>query len=157
MTTGQLQLGGEHEEKKVMRLLEVKLLAHEKLELYEEERALLTEIEETSGALKLAKEKLATNQDKIKKGSVSKDVECTLKLYYENRLVQIMDGETLIEERAMTEDEFQRDLPLQHGVVESDDSEDSGEPLTQEEAKADLEGVIRDEKKHGKPSLVDLR
>lgn len=157
MTTGQLQLGGEHEEKKVTRLLEVKLLAHEKLELYEEERALLTEIEETSGNLKLAKEKLATNQDKIKKGSVSKDVECTLKLYYENRLVQIMDGETLIEERAMTEDEFQRDLPLQHGVVESDDSEDSSEPLTQEEAKADLEGVIRDEKKHGKPSLVDLR
>ena len=153
-----MKLETDHETRKVTRTREVKLSQSQAADYGIEVGRLAGEIETHK---KVAKEAEA-KQDEIiavlKKNSMTAEVECTMKLFYTNRLVQVFDGEDLLEERAMTEDEFQMEFgPVKHGVVQDEDVIDGSYTMTQEEAAEDLKGVMRAEKSKDKPSLVDLR
>jgi hypothetical protein len=146
----QQNLSIEKEVKRVMRLRECKLSQNEVAEHGIEVGRLAGEIEQHKKAAKEAESKQDELINVLKKNSVSRETECELRLYYSTRTAEVWDGEEMLEQRAMTDGEFQQDLSLQYGVVEED--EDLGE-LTKE----DLEGVMREEKSKNKTSLVDLR
>jgi hypothetical protein len=145
----------EVETRKVTRTRDVKLSQAEAADLGIEVGRLASEIEVHKKAAKDAE----TAQDEaiatLKRNSIAKDVECIMKLFFLNRTVEVWDGEERLEERPMTDAEFQMDFRAFDEVKKEID--ESREPLTQDEARMDLEEVIREERNKFKQSMVDSR
>jgi hypothetical protein len=155
MSQGNLAL--DFETKKVTRLLDVKLTMAENAELGIEAGRLSGIINKAKEEMTNAKNQFTAVVEKLEGGTASKDVECVMKLYYATRTVQVFDGETMLEERAMEDSEFQTNMPLQNGVVLPPEEDLSSEPQTEEQRKADIAEVISEEKnRKNKPSLVDM-
>lgn len=148
----QTQLPIECEEKRVYREIETKLSQAEAAEFGIEVGRLAGTIEKAKKEAKESENKQDELISILKKNQIKKNVECTLKLFYNTRVVQVWNGDEMLEERAMTDSEFQMEFPeVKHGVVEEDDSdetEDFGEDITE---------TMRAEKSKNKPSLVDMR
>jgi hypothetical protein len=157
----QQPLGLDTETRKVTRLREVPLSVVEFGELGKEAGNLARERDEHKKNAKEKAEKVEDLLAQIDKGTVSRDVECELRIFHITRTVQVWDGEEMIEERAIEDGEFQVDMPfLQHGVVmdpevgeviDADYTE-----MTDEEKHEDIKDVMKAEKSKTKPSLVDL-
>lgn len=169
----QLKLEGEVVTKKVTRLVDVKLQPAEMARLGAEAGQLSGELRRVSAAAEArikevkteeqqkvakAEQELGAVLEKLEKETESRNEECEMKLYPMNRLVQVWFDGNMIEERAMTEDEFGSSSEpefseVHHGVVL--DAEETDGEMTEEEAKQDLVDVMRDERNPNKPSLVD--
>lgn len=166
---------GDHEEKTILKIIEVKLGVTEEAVLRREAQEIRTGMKELKAAFEERKSDFNTEYKKLEakfdqamdKMSAQREVECIQKTFFENNVVQIWNGDELIEERALTADERQLSMgAVQHGVVLSHeekkardfaDSPDGAdfEPMTEEEAEKDLKDVMRDERSPFKPSLVN--
>jgi hypothetical protein len=166
---------GDVEEKQVTRLIEVRLDYAARAALHDESRDLLASMKALESAFDVKKSEFKAEYNTleaklhatIEKMTENQEVDCTQKTYFENNIVQIWNGEELIEERALTADERQLSIgDLHHGVVldaeekrredylASPDGADF-EPMTDEEQREDIASVIRAEQNPMKPSLVN--
>lgn len=150
MTQKQMVLDSEVEVKKVTRQVDIPFSISEFAELGKEAGSLSAKRDGHKKAAKDSQEALEAILEKIEHGKRQENVTCEMKLFYANRLVQVFHGEDLLEERAMTDAEFQQEF---RGLEGDDQPEEEAEQreLTEEEAKQDLQDVINEEKSPTKP------
>jgi hypothetical protein len=147
-----MALETDSEIKKVTRQLEIPFTNIDYSDMGKEFEEITKSLGEAKTELKKCQDDLKELSKRAEKGFKNENVTCEMKLFYKNRLVQIMYGDQLVEERAMTDAEFQQEFREFEPKDEDDKDEFAAEEqeLTPEEAKQDLEDVIRDEKKSTK-------
>lgn len=159
------------EERKVTRLLEVKLQPAElgtlgmeagnlsgQLSLAEREFDAIKK--EHSSKIKGIDNLLQAALDKLNKKTESREVECVEKRFFATNTLQVWHEDEMVEERAMTIEERQMSFgETQNGVVldpeEMDETADRD--MTDSERQEDIQDVIKSEQvRKNKPSLVDM-
>lgn len=144
------------QQRKVTRTLMVKLSPAEKAQamdefnqLRDQADALEADFSTTKDKHKAALAEIETNAEKTRlraRNGDPRDVECVEKRFFGSNLVQVWDGDTLLEERAMTAQERQMEIgDTKHGVVED---WEQGTPFLDKapaEQRAELAELIRSE------------
>lgn len=167
----QMGLEIDMEERKLTRLLEVKLQPAELGTLGMEAGRLSGDLaiaerdydavkKEHSSKIKGIDNLLQAALDKLNKKTESREAECVEKRYFSTNTLQVWHGDEMVEERAMTAEERQMTFgEVQNGVVmdpeEMDDTVDRD--MTDDERQEDIQDVIKSEQKRkNRPSLVDM-
>lgn len=148
MTQEQMVLDTEVEVKKVTRQLEVPFTNIDYSEMGKEFEDITKRLVDAKTDLDKCKEEMKELQKRAEKGHKTENVTCEMRLMYKNRLVQVVHDGKVIEERAMTDSEFQQEF---REFTAGDEAEEEGSELTEEEAAKDLKDVMREEKSPTKP------
>lgn len=155
----QQELAIDMEERRVTRTVNVKLSPAEKAQamdsyngLRDQMHELDKEFSKIKGEHKMKLDELEQEAEKTRLKAKNGDArleECVEKRFFSSNTVQTWFGDELVEERPMTYEERQMNIgDVQHGVVmEEDEAPESPED--------DLKGVMRDEQRADKPSLVN--
>lgn len=154
--------GTPDETRKITRMIEVPLNHIEKAELHDEANKLKLDLDQLEKDFKEAsdefKKEIKDVETKLdanhRKMTGAKEFECEQRFFFANNTVQVWNGDSLVEERAMTPEEREGTLPLKHGVVLDSDEEEKA-PETDEERREDIADVIRQEQRADKPTLMN--
>lgn len=145
---------GDVAERTVTRLIAVKLQPAELAAVKEEARLVHEEMKKIEGEFEVTKKEFNSVYGKLEvklfalidKQTENRQVECIEKRYFETNLYQVLNGDEVIEERALTGDERQLSIDSVTPVVLEPEQENFTD---------DLQDVMKEERSRNKASVVD--